>query len=116
MTHHRGTRRSLLAALLVCLLILGAATASSKSFRYLVSVPHTKEECLHALDEINAFGGKLLDRCDFGCMAGDHTTYVVLEASDEKALQKLLPASWSAAKVVRLNKFTADQIASFHKK
>lgn len=99
------------------LVVMGVASpASSKDSRYLVTVPHTKEECLRALDEINAVGGTFLDRCDFGCMSGDHTTYVVLEAKDEPTLKKMIPSSWSKAKIVKLNKFTAEQIASFHKK
>ena len=47
---------------------------------------------------------------------GDHTTYVVLEAKDEPTLKKMIPSSWSKAKIVKLNKFSAEQIASFHKK
>jgi hypothetical protein len=100
----------------MALLVLGATLAPAKDARFLVSAPHTKEECLRALDEINATGKQLLDRCDFGCMAGDHTTYVVLEAKDVEALRKMLPPSWSNARLVKLNKFTPEQIASFHKR
>lgn len=91
------------------------ASASSGS-RFIVVAPHTKEQCLKALDDVKAMGNKLLEKCDWGCMAGDHTCYVVLEGKDEAAVRKMLPGDWSNATVQKLNKFTAAQIASFHKK
>jgi hypothetical protein len=84
--------------------------------RFLVTAHHTKEECVKALDEAKETGTKFLDQCDWGCMAGDHTAYVILEGKDEAAVRSSLPKSWASAKITPLNKFTADQIASFHKK
>lgn len=84
--------------------------------RFLVIAPHTKEECLKALDDVKAMGQKVLDKCDWGCMAGDHTCYVILEAKDEADARKMLPGNWTGAAFHPLNKFTAAQIESFHKK
>jgi hypothetical protein len=97
----------------------GVATvqASPKDHaRFLITAHHTKEECVKALDEAKETGTKFLDQCDWGCMAGDHTAYVVLEGKDEATVRKSLPKSWAGAKITPLNKFTPDQIASFHKK
>jgi hypothetical protein len=91
------------------------ASASPKA-RFLVIAPHTKEECLKSLDEVKAMGNKALDKCDWGCMAGDHTCYVILEAKDEADARKMLPGDWTNATFHPLNKFTAAQIESFHKK
>lgn len=104
-------------SLIVCafLVLVGTVPATAASSRFLVTDHHTKEECLKALDDVKAVGTKLLSKCDWGCMAGDHTGYVIVEAKDETAVRKLIPASWSGAKIVKLNKFTPEQIESFHK-
>jgi hypothetical protein len=103
-------------ALAALIFLAGPQPAIAGGSRYLVSEGHTKEECVKTLDEAKETGGNFLAKCDWGCMAGDHTGYVILEAKDDAALKKMLPASWKNAKIVKLNKFTAEQIASFHKK
>jgi len=110
--------RATAVAVVLAILALPAmkALAGGTHDRYMVMASHTKEECLNALDEVKEMGGKLLAQTDWGCMAGDHTGYLVMEAHDEAALKKMLPASWSGAKLVKLNKFTSAQIESFHKK
>ena len=96
------------------LLLTGTASAVAANSRFLVTAPHTKEECLKALDDVKAVGTKLLSKTDWGCMAGDHTGYVILEAKDEAAVKRMIPASWSDARIVKLNKFTVKEIESFH--
>ena len=41
--------------------------------RYLVELPHTKEDCLQALDSVVAFSNSLMDRIDWGCGGDVHT-------------------------------------------
>ncbi len=86
--------------------------------RYIVESKHTREECLRALDEVLAKGPDVLNKIEWGCMAGDHTGYSIVEAgSDSEALQKIVPAFLRGkARAVKLNKFTPDQIRSFHQK
>lgn len=98
------------------MLLAGSQSAFSSDSRFLVSAPHTKEECVKTLDEANAMGSKFLGKCEWGCMAGDHTAYLMIDAKDEAALKAMLPASWTKAKIVKLNTFTPEQIKSFHKK
>jgi len=111
---------SLAAALLVVASLPIAMAAESPASqtggeRYIVMVPHTKEDCLKALDAFNAESKKMLDQMDWGCMSGDHTGYVILQAANEEAARNMLPASErSKAKVIKLNKFTSDQIRQFH--
>jgi hypothetical protein len=106
---------AIVAATAVFLVSPDQAFASPKA-RFLVIAPHTKEECMKALDDVKAMGQKVLDKCDWGCMAGDHTCYVILEAKDEADARKMLPGNWTSAAFHPLNKFTAAQIESFHKK
>ncbi|MFI5165698.1 MAG: hypothetical protein ACHQQS_03685 [Thermoanaerobaculales bacterium] len=105
-------------ALVVAIPVLaGGADKTASGDRYLIIAPHTAEQCLAALDEIKASTPKLLDKMDCGCMAGDHTGYVIVTAASEDEARNMLPANLRAsAKVVKLNKFTAAQIASFHNK
>lgn len=92
-------------------------SSSEGGSQYLIQVPHTPESCLKALDETRAMGIEKLDRYDWGCTAGDHTAYLIVDAKSEAdALNTWVPPSErNDAKIVKLNKFTVDQIESFHK-
>lgn len=83
--------------------------------RYLVESPHTKEECLRALDEIMAEGPSILNKFDWGCTAGDHTGYAIIEAENESTVKSMVPDFLrNKAKIVQVGKFTPEQIRSFH--
>ena len=85
--------------------------------KFHVESPHTQEECLRALDELLAKGSDVLARYEWGCMAGDHTGYATLEAGSEEEIRKTIPSFLAGkARVVKLNKFTPEQIRDFHKK
>jgi hypothetical protein len=60
--------------------------------RYLIESPHTSEECLRALDEILARDPGMLAKYDFGCMSGDHTGYVIVEAGSESEARENVPS------------------------
>ena len=82
---------------------------------FMIEAPHTKEECLHALDEIEAEQSKLLEQSWFGCMAGDHTSYATVAASSESEARGMLPDFLQdKARVVEVTKITPEQIKSFH--
>ena len=94
-----------------------ASGGSTGAQRYLIMMPHSKEQCLKALDNMNASSKDLLAKTDWGCMAGDHTGYMIIEAGSEKAAREMVPeGERSAAKVIPLNKFTPEQIKAFHQK
>jgi hypothetical protein len=101
---------------LLALVVLSfAAEAAGKKTRYLVSMPHTKEECLAALDRVAA-DKLLLDKIDWGCTDGDHTGYVVIEAKNaDEALAKVPDADRAKAHAVKLVKFSAEEIRNLHK-
>jgi len=83
--------------------------------RYLIQSPHTKEECLQALDDILAEGPDMLARYDFGCVAGDHTGYATIDARSEDAAREFVPALVrNKARITEVGKFTPEQIRSFH--
>lgn len=84
--------------------------------RYLIQSSHTAEECLKALDEILAKGTETLNRFEWGCAAGDHTGYAIVNAENEAKALNMLPASAKvAARILQVARFTPEQIRSFHK-
>ncbi len=83
--------------------------------KYLLETPHTKEECLRELDEVLAEGKDVLNEFYWGCGAGDHTGYAIVEGKNESDVRKLIPNFIRGkSKVVELAKFTPEQIRSFH--
>ena len=85
--------------------------------RYLIESPHTQQECLRALDEILSKGPPALAGWEWGCMAGDHTGYTIVEAERDSEARETVPSFLRGkARVIGLNRFTPEQIREFHKK
>lgn len=116
-------KRNLIFGLLGACLLVGvaalAAEAPAKKMakptmaRYMISVPHTAEECLAALDDFDA--AKSLAKWDFGCKAGDHTAYMIVSAKSEEAAKAMVPEKErDKARVVELHKFTAAELKAAH--
>ena len=113
-------------AAVLMLVALFALTASADDYgktsapkatptQYLVEVPHTVAECLASLDETKAMGAEKLNQWSWGCMFGDHTAYLIVNAKSEtEALANVPEAERAKAKVIPLTKFTVEQIQSFH--
>jgi len=81
--------------------------------RYLIETPHTDDECLGLLDQIIAAG--YLHHFDWGCQDGDHTGWAVIEAESQAQAALAVPAMVRAkARVVRLNKFTEEDVQKLH--
>jgi hypothetical protein len=88
---------------------------SLKMARFLITCPHTPEDCIPELDSILGHSKELLNRFDWGCKGGEHIGWVVVEASDERTARTLLPANLRGrASAQHLNKFSAEDIHSFH--
>ncbi len=84
---------------------------------YLVETPHTKEECLKALDEELAIGPDVLKKTFWGCMKGDHTGYAIIDAKDETEARKIVTGFLlNKARIVEVGQFTPEMIRSFHSK
>jgi hypothetical protein len=85
--------------------------------RYIIESPHTKEECLRALDEELEKGKDILGKFDYGCRAGDHTAYAIVDANSKNDALKLVPTFLqNKARVVEVDKITPEMIRSFHTK
>jgi hypothetical protein len=81
--------------------------------RFLIISPHTAADCVNALKEIHAAG--YITHFDWGCKDGDHTGWVVLEASNAKEALMVVPSMQrSKARAVRLVKFSPSDIDKLH--
>ncbi len=81
--------------------------------RFLVISPHTAEECKNALMEIHAAG--YITHFDWGCMDGDHTGWVILEAANAKEALMVVPSlQRTSARAVKLVKFSPSDVANMH--
>ncbi len=85
--------------------------------RYLIETPHKAADCLKALDDELAKGPEVLGKFDYGCMAGDHTGYAIVDVNTRDDALKLVPTFLQKnAKITEVAKFTPDMIRSFHQK
>jgi hypothetical protein len=85
--------------------------------KYMIEAPHTEAECLRALDEQLAKGPEILKKFNWGCMAGDHTGYAIVDVKDEKEARNLVPSFLlDKARIIEVSVLTPDVIRSFHTK
>ena len=81
--------------------------------QYLVTSPHTAEECMKTLDDVSGMG--TLSKWQFGCMDGDHTGYLVTTATDAASALAAVPADLRGkAHAVKLHTFTAAELKEAH--
>lgn len=81
--------------------------------RYLIILPHTVEECKKALKQIEAIGA--ITHFDWGCMDGDHTGYVCIEAESKAEALLVVPTiERPQAKVIKLARFSPEQVQAMH--
>jgi hypothetical protein len=81
--------------------------------RYLVESTHTAEDCHHVVEQFIIYGH--IYNFDWGCEAGVHTAWAVVEAETESEALMSVPARLrSKARAIRLNKFTPKTVEEQH--
>jgi hypothetical protein len=81
--------------------------------RYLVISPHSAADCKKALHEVNATG--YITRFDWGCMDGDHTGWVMIEAENTQQALMVVPSMQRhKAKAIKLVKFSPTEVVNMH--
>ena len=81
--------------------------------RVLIEVPHEaeKQACIRAVHVLLSTGSHYVTNADFGCMDGEHKAWLIVEVeSKDEALSVLPPVYRSQAKIVKLNKFTLEEL------
>ncbi len=72
--------------------------------RYLIETPHEVEECLMLFSQLRAMGD--LYHFDWGCKAGVHSGWAIIEAENEQPAHLAVPPLIRhTARVIKLNRF-----------
>ena len=81
--------------------------------RYLIILPHTMEDCMRAIKQIEAIG--MITHFDWGCKDDDHTGYVVLEADSKPEALMVVPSALRVkARAIKLIKFSLEDVQAMH--
>jgi len=81
--------------------------------RFLIEVPHEPElvACARAIELLLKTGSHFLTHADFGCTDGEHKAWIIVEVASKEEARSILPPSLrSAARIVKLNYFTLEEI------
>ena len=83
--------------------------------RYLIELPHGDERtaCIKSLRAIDEYGSHFVTHADWGCNDGVHVGWLIIELDTRAdALHLVPPEMRGDARVVQLNHFTRDAIAT----
>ena len=81
--------------------------------RFLIEVPHEEEvvACARAVEILLKTGSHFLSNAEWGCTDGEHKGWIIVETENKQQARNMLPPAYrNQAKIVRLNKFTLEQI------
>ena len=77
--------------------------------RYLIETPHTDDDCQKLIDNVYAMG--YIYHFDWGCDAGVHCGWAIIEAEDEEQARLAVPSLVrNKARVIKLKKYTPETI------
>ena len=81
--------------------------------RFFVEVPHEAEKvaCALAVRILLTTGSHFLTHADFGCLDGVHKAWIIVDAGSKEEVRSILPPAYrSQSKIVKLNKFSLEEI------
>lgn len=81
--------------------------------RFLIEVPHEPEEkaCALAIRLLLKTGSHYLTNAEWGCTDGEHKGWLIVEVDSKEQARSILPPVYrSQAKIVKLNRFTLEEI------
>jgi hypothetical protein len=81
--------------------------------RFLIEVAHEPEAiaCARVVKIFLSSGSHYLTHADWGCMDGDHHSWMIVDVADKHAAMAIVPpALRAAARIVGLNQFSLEQI------
>ncbi len=81
--------------------------------KFLIEVPHEPEAkaCLEAVRILLETGSHYLTHADFGCFDGVHKAWIIMDVDTRDEARNVLPPLYRPrANIVKLNKFTLDEV------
>jgi hypothetical protein len=85
------------------------------SAKFLIEVPHegTTVACVRAVETFLQSGSHFLTHADWGCRDGEHKAWVIVEVNNKDEARAIVPPAFrSHAKVVQLNTFSLEEVAT----
>ena len=84
--------------------------------RYIIQLPHGSDSkvCVRALHAIERYGGHFFTNAEWGCKAGVHSGWAIVELNKREEATLMVPPEFRQdAVIVELNRFTKDEMASW---
>jgi len=81
--------------------------------KFLIEVPHEANElaCARVIKTFLETGSHYLTNADWGCEDGNHRAWLIVEASDREEARWIVPPAFrSSANVVRLSRFSMEEV------
>lgn len=81
--------------------------------KYLVEVPHAPDRlgCAKAIQVFLESGSHYLTHADWGCNDDVHVGWMIIEAGDREEIVQILPPAFrDDARIVRLTRYTPEEI------
>ncbi len=81
--------------------------------RYMIQASHepSHDVCTRTLEAFLRAGAHYLTNADWGCLAGEHTAWITVEADDDYQARLMVPpVIRKTAQVTKLNRFTIPEI------
>ncbi len=86
--------------------------------RYIIEASHeglTHRECVRLLKAFAQGGAHWLAKTEFGCEEGVHKSWIIVEADNDADARLLAPpVIRNRALVVKLKRYTAEEISAMH--
>jgi hypothetical protein len=81
--------------------------------KFFIEVPHDDEEveCARVVQIFLKTGSHFLTHADWGCSDGEHKAWLIVDVESKEQARSILPPAFrSQAKIVKLNKFTMEEV------
>jgi hypothetical protein len=81
--------------------------------KFLIEVPHEENllACAQVVESFLSYGSHFATKADWGCTDGVHKAWISIEADNKEDARNILPPSYrSQATIIKLNKFTREEI------
>jgi hypothetical protein len=81
--------------------------------KFLIEVPHEADSvaCARVVHVFLSSGSHFLTHAEWGCNDGDHKAWMIVDVNTKDEARMIVPVAFRAqAKIVKLNRFSIDQI------
>jgi hypothetical protein len=81
--------------------------------KFLIEVPHDEDllACAQVVESFLTYGSHFTTKADWGCADGIHKAWITIETETKEDARNILPPAYRAqATIIKLNKFSLEEI------